>query len=159
MLSPKLLPKTLLQDSPFWNHRIYIISEQITVNDALDKMLKRLATSPRGLQPPKKKARDNNARPHITSTIETRTGVTPHPEAFHGKRLVVYRMLLAEADNVDNEPHRKPEMLRIKLRIAASIGMLSIMDDAKLEALSVPHATSFTDTIGFVAENVLDRCK
>jgi hypothetical protein len=45
-----------------------------------------------------------------------------------------------------------------KLRIAASIGMLTVMDPGKLESMNVTNAAKFVVTVGLTAQDILERC-
>lgn len=122
-------------------------------------MPKRSATSPPPSLSTAKKAKEDPAIIHITSRMEPRAGETPTTEQFSGKRLAVYEMLRQSLKDIEDEPLTKSQLAKIKLRIASSIGMLTVMDLANLEALDIDDAAGFVIFAGHTAEELLDRCK
>lgn len=120
-------------------------------------MPKRSPTSPPSARKKAKQAK-GDAVPHITSRTEPRTSQPASP-TLTGKRLHVYRMLVQALDDVDDQGISKGTAVETKLRIAAAIGLVTVMAAERLEAIDMSDIVYFIETDGLVAQNILNRCE
>lgn len=97
--------------------------------------------------------------PHITSRVVCLSPKSQRPSGLllQGKRGEVYNMLLKECEDIENDPLRKAEKLKVQTRISAAIGIMSVMDERKLAEMDIPDATSFAGTLGLIALEMLER--
>ncbi|KAB5562884.1 hypothetical protein GE09DRAFT_763068 [Coniochaeta sp. 2T2.1] len=119
-------------------------------------MPKRTATSP-GTSRPMKKAKPIPTPPYITSKLGFSATAPVQPPTISNSKRGLHKALLEQAGDIATYGLSKTAENDLKMRTAASIGVLSIMDDAIFEAMNMRSARKFTNTFGFQAKDLLDR--
>ncbi|KAI0393623.1 hypothetical protein F5Y17DRAFT_458747 [Xylariaceae sp. FL0594] len=110
---------------------------------------------------PKRREQDHSGGAKIRSSLTiTAQPTSGHREQapFTGKRARLYGELLKSAEEISAERYTKSGAAQARLKTAASIGLLSVMDEQILNSCQEDTAEEFIDGLGPQAARILDIC-